>query len=154
MSIIKKNCDNGTCNGGRAWTTDESCERDSSKMFCCGECADEWVSLGKKGYVVKENYNGEEPTDELTSADKISLMSLFVKKHCAGQQVDEESEVSPTRWETFIVKGKDFNVVTECKFCGWMSEFPQSHLTHAMQSGCQYIEARYDLAAEMEKQFN
>jgi hypothetical protein len=67
---------------------------------------------------------------------------------------DEDSEVSPTRWETFIVKGKDFNVVKECKFCGWMSEFPESHLTHAMHSGCQYIEARYDLAAEMEKQFN
>ena len=45
MSLfVKANCDNGTCNGGRAWTTDESCERDSSKMFCSGECADEWVS--------------------------------------------------------------------------------------------------------------
>jgi hypothetical protein len=49
--VVKANCDNGTCNGGRAWTTDESCERDSSKMFCCGECADEWVS--KKAYKAK-----------------------------------------------------------------------------------------------------
>ena len=64
--VVKANCDNGTCNGGRAWTTDESCERDSSKMFCCGECADEWVSKS---------------TDELTSAEKISLMSLFVKSN-------------------------------------------------------------------------
>ena len=65
---------------------------------------------------------------------------------------DLQAEVSPTRLESFIVND-EFGCET-CKFCGWMSEFPESHLTHAMQSGCQYIEARYDLAAEMEKQFN
>jgi len=36
-------CDNGTCNGGRAFQTDKSYKKDASKMFCCGECADEWV---------------------------------------------------------------------------------------------------------------
>ena len=89
----------------------------------------------------------EEPIVKLTDEEKNSIMSLFVK-----QQVDEESEVSPTRLESFIVDD-EFGCET-CKFCGWMCEFPESHLTHAMQSGCQYIEARYDLAAEMEKQFN
>ena len=28
-------------------------ETAASKMFCCGECADEWVSLGKKAYKAK-----------------------------------------------------------------------------------------------------
>ena len=77
-----------------------------------------------------------EPTVQLTDAVKFDL----------------QAEVSPTRLETFIVND-EFGCET-CKFCGWMCEFPESHLTHAMQSGCQYIEARFDLAAEMEKQFN
>jgi hypothetical protein len=80
---IKKNCDNGTCNGGRAWTTDESCERDSSRMFCCGECADEWVSMGKKGYEVKEAIHikgvPQETIDTYCKDNEISRAELHEK---------------------------------------------------------------------------
>ena len=57
----------------------------------------------------------------------------------------------PTHAETFIVN-EQFGT-EQCRFCGWMSELPESHATRAMQSGCKYIEARYDLAAEMEREF-
>ena len=98
-------------------------------------------------------------SDELTSAEKISIMSLFVKAKVSMIAYKAKTaapatkiEPTPTHEQAFIVDD-EFGCET-CKFCGWMSEFPESHLTHAMQSGCQYIEARYDLAAEMEKQFN
>lgn len=39
-----ESCDNGVCHGGRGWRTDESVAIDETKMFCCGECGDEWVS--------------------------------------------------------------------------------------------------------------
>ena len=36
-------CDNKPCNGGQAWQTDDSAIIDPDAMFCCVECADEWV---------------------------------------------------------------------------------------------------------------
>lgn len=38
-----ESCDNGFCHGGRGWQTDESVDLDENKMFCCGDCGDEWV---------------------------------------------------------------------------------------------------------------
>jgi len=261
---IKKNCDNGTCNGGRAWTTDESCERDSSKMFCCGDCADEWV--GKKTVAQltdEEESSDEEPMMELTSAElypqqihikdsnntntiKMSLLFNEIHTHYfakATKLLDDEieegseedridiaqrefndnecqyqnlyinidelflhddverqippfqvlraldamteyikdtldcesvdvtklevtfalalayewasaeptDEPTPTHEQAFIVD--DEFGCEECRFCGWMAEFPESHLIRAMQSGCMYIEARHDLAVEMEREF-
>jgi hypothetical protein len=32
-----------------------------------------------------------------------------------------------------------------CKHCGWMCEFPESHVQHSMWSGCEYIESKYDV---------
>jgi len=60
-------------------------------------------------------------------------------------------EPTPTHEQAFIVD--DEFGCEECRFCGWMAEFPESHLIRAMQSGCMYIEARHDLAVEMEREF-
>jgi hypothetical protein len=130
------------------------------------------------GQQVVEESSDEEPMVVLTSAElypqQIHIKGVpqaTIDSYCKDNNItraelqqkivkgesvklDLQAEVSPTRWETFLLHVKDFRVIEECRFCGWFSKFPESHLVHAMQSGCQYIEARYDLAAEMERQFS
>ena len=38
---LGRRCDNGDCNGGRAWATDESAAHDPDLMFCSLHCANE-----------------------------------------------------------------------------------------------------------------
>lgn len=33
-----------------------------------------------------------------------------------------------------------------CKFCGWCSEFPESHIIRAMYHNCEYITSLYDIS--------
>ena len=33
-----------------------------------------------------------------------------------------------------------------CKFCGWFSEFPESHIIRAMYYNCEYITSLYDIS--------
>ena len=72
-------CDNGKCIGGRSWTTDESSAIDDAKMFCSGECADEWV---KKNIV----FNCEE-------CDKAIIRNSDEHDHCdCGDTAEQDDE--------------------------------------------------------------
>jgi hypothetical protein len=84
---------------------------------------------------------------DLTKIDALFALALAYEWARAEPTV----EPTPTHEQAFIVN--DEFGCEECRFCGWMAEFPESHLTRAMQSGCMYIEARHDLAVEMEREF-
>ena len=76
-------------------------------------------------------------------------MSTIEETKAKANVVCVECEVQPTRAETFIID----DGVEECRFCGWMCELPESHMICAMQNGCKYIEARYDLEVEMAREY-
>ena len=101
------------------------------------------------------------PDGELRNSDSSLLYHLRTTTSLTHwvlvRQPDVKIEATPTHEQAFIVD--DESGCEECRFCGWMAEFPESLLVRHMVLGpadpstnTRACTACHDLAVEMERE--